>query len=110
MSDSQMNAENITHLETRESYVPGTKYKTDFGIVLLPNNEDQQNPSWRLTTTESSNPQAGGHEDIHGDKHTKHLFTLMKAVKLTTPLNSMAQQSTHNKGSTAYEVTCQIDK
>jgi hypothetical protein len=105
-----MNAEDMTRLETRESYVPGTKYKTDFRNVLVPNNEDQQNPSWRLTTTDSSNSQAGGHETIHMDKNPKHMFTLMKAVKLTAPLYSMAQQLTHNKGSAAYEVTCKMNK
>jgi hypothetical protein len=110
ISDSQMNAEDTTRLETREPYVPGTKYKTDFRNVLVRNNEDQQNPSWRLTTTDSSNSQAGGHETIHMDKNTKHMFTLMKTVKLTAPLDSMAQQSTHNKGAAAYKVTCKMDK
>ena len=87
----------------------GTKYKTDFRNVLVPNDEDQQNPSWRLTTADSTNLQAGGHETMHVDKDTKYVFTLMKAVQLTAPLDSMAQQSTHNKGSAAYEVTCQMD-
>ena len=106
LSNSQMNAEDITHLENRESYVHRPKYKTDFRNVLMPNNEDQQNPCWRLPTADSTHLQAGEHEThhvagcntVHVDEDFKDEDTFTKAV-----------QPTHSKGSEAYEVTCQTN-
>jgi hypothetical protein len=84
---------NMTLPKDRESYVHEPKYKTDFGDILVPDNEDQQNPCRRSPMVDSTHLQVGGHETHHVDVDTKHVFTLKKAVQPTVPLDS----KTHNK-------------
>ena len=84
----------MTHPEDSESCVHEPKYKADSGDILVPDDEDQQNPCRRLTTADSTHLQVGEHETyhvagydtMHVDVDTKYEFTFKKAVQLTAPL------------------------
>jgi hypothetical protein len=89
------------------------KTKTVFGVILMPDNKDQQNPC-------STNLQAGVYETNHAYVDAKHVSTLKRVVQPTVPLDSKTHDkemksvntdpaNKHLVGETKYENACQRD-
>jgi hypothetical protein len=92
------------HQEDRLSYMHKPKNKTDFGDILVPNDQDQQSSQRRVATADSTHLRAGVHETHHVAGYdamhvdTKYETTFEKAMQQTAPMD--AKIKTHLKETT----------